>query len=264
MEKENIEILENQAVNAAINFNWQLAIDLNKKIIKLDKKNLAALLRLGFAFIQLQKFDEALKYYQKALKIQPNNNVAKENLERIKVLQSKTSKKSKKSAIYLDPNLFLEVSGKTKSVALVNLGQKNILAQQTVGQEAFLKFKKRKVEVRTKENEYIGSLPDDLSRRLLVFLKAKSKYRVFIKESSLSRVTVFIREEKKGKKVQQYLSFPQNIQSQIEEMQAEKESDEEAEVEVGVDLEKLAETLTTEEKDYLPYQPNTEEEENEE
>ncbi|OGK25388.1 hypothetical protein A3A46_00070 [Candidatus Roizmanbacteria bacterium RIFCSPLOWO2_01_FULL_37_13] len=264
MENENIEQLENQAVDAAINFNWKLAIDANKRIIKLDKKNLAAQLRLGFTYIQLQKFDEAKKFYRKALKIQPNSNVAKINLERLKVLQSKTSKKSKKTQIYLDPNIFLEISGKTKSVSLVNLGQKNILAALTVGQEIFLKFKKRKVEVRTRENEYVGGLPDDLSRRLLVFLKAKSKYRVFVKEASLSRVTVFIHEEKKGKKVQQYLSFPQNIQSKIAEMQAEKEGDEDSEEETGVDLEKLAESLTSEEKEYLPYKPESDEEESEE
>jgi len=259
-----IEQLENQAVNAAVNFDWKSAIDINKRLVKLDKKNLAAFLRLGFASLQLQKFSEAIKYYRKALKIQPNNNVAKENLERIKVLRLKTPKKNKKSIIYLDPNLFLEIPGKTKSVSLVNLGQKNLLALISVGQEAFLKIKKRKVEVRSKDNEYIGSLPDDLSRRLLVFLKAKSKYRVYIKDANLSRITVFICEEKKGQKVQQYLSFPQNIQSQIEEMQAEKESDEESEEIAAVDLEKLAESLASEEKDYLPYQPESEEEESEE
>ena len=259
-----IEQLENQAVNEAVNFDWKSAIDINKRLVKLDKKNLAAFLRLGFASLQLQKFSEAIKYYRKALKIQPNNNVAKENLERIKVLRLKTPKKNKKSIIYLDPNLFLEIPGKTKSVSLVNLGQKNLLALISVGQEAFLKIKKRKVEVRSKDNEYIGSLPDDLSRRLLVFLKAKSKYRVYIKDANLSRITVFICEEKKGQKVQQYLSFPQNIQSQIEEMQAEKESDEESEEIAAVDLEKLAESLASEEKDYLPYQPESEEEESEE
>src|SRR3989338_4688346 len=261
---ENIEKLENQAIDAAVNFKWQEAIDLNEKIIKLDKKNLPAFLRLGFATSQNQKFTDAIKYYKKALKIQPSNNIAKENIERLKVLQNKNTKKSKKSPMYLDPNLFLESTGKTKSVALVNIGQKNILAQLIVGQEVDLKIKKRKVEIRTKENEYIGTLPDDLSRRLLVFLKAKSKYSVFIKEAGLSKVIVFIREEIKGKKVQQYLSFPQNIQSQIGEMQNEKEGEAESEVEAEVDLEKLAESLATEEKEYLPFHPETNEDENEE
>lgn len=260
---ENIEQLENQAVNAAVNFNWTLAINLNEKIIKLDKKNLAAYLRSGFASSQSQKFAKAIKYYRRALQLQPNNNIAKENIERLKILQSKTTKKSGKKSFSLNPNLFLETPGTTKNVALVNIGQKNILAQLSTGQEVELKIKKRKVEIRTKDNEYIGSLPDDLSRRLLVFLKAKSKYAVFIKEANLNKVIVFIREEKKAKKVQQYLSFPQNIQSQIGEMQAEKESEDDTEIEPEVDLEKLADSLTTEEKEYLPFQPETNEEENE-
>ncbi|OGK13078.1 hypothetical protein A3C98_03135 [Candidatus Roizmanbacteria bacterium RIFCSPHIGHO2_02_FULL_37_15] len=261
---ENVEQLEEQAVDAAMHFSWQFAIEINKKILKLDKKNLAANLRLGFSYIQLQKLDDAKKYYRKALKIQPNSSVANVNLERIKVLQLKSSKKNKNPQIYLDPNLFLEISGKTKSVTLVNLGQKNTLAALSVGQEIFLKIKKRKVEVRTSENEYVGSLPDDLSRRLLVFLKAKSKYRVFVKDASLGRITVFIREEKKGKKVQHYLSFPQNIQSKMEDMTYEKEGSEDTEEETVLDLEKLAETLTSEEKEYLPYKPEEDEEESEE
>lgn len=258
---EDLQMLERDAVDAAINFDWDVAVKLNKKIIGIDKNNLAAHLRLGFVYLQTQKFTDAKKYYKKALKIQTNNNVAKENLERIKVLETKSSKKRTNSVIYLNPSLFLEVPGKTKSVVVVNLGQKNILAQLSVGQQVFLVAKKRKVEVRTKEKEYIGCLPDDLSRRLLVFLKAKSIYSVFIKEANLSRVTVFIKEEKKGRKVQQYLSFPHNIQDKITETNTEKDADDEGE-EAEVDLEKLAETLTTEDnKDYLPYRPDKEEEE---
>ena len=78
------------------------------------------------------------------------------------------------------------------------------------------------------------------------------------------RITVFIREEKKGKKVQQYLSFPQNIQSKMEDITYEKEGSEDTEEETVLDLEKLAETLTSEEKEYLPYKPEEDEEESEE
>src|SRR3989344_4606421 len=150
---ENLEQLENQAVDAAINFNWNSAIELNQKIIKLDKKNLAAFLRLGFAYTQKQSFTEASKHYRKVLKIQPNNNIALENIERINVLKTRVSKKKKTQAVYLDPNLFLESPGKTKSVSLVNLGQKNILANLYVRQELFLRFKTRKVELRTRDKE---------------------------------------------------------------------------------------------------------------
>lgn len=260
---DNLEILERQAVDAAVQFDWESAVNINKKIISQSHNNLPSHLRLGFAYLQMRKFNESRKYYHKALKLQPNNNVARENLDRIKVLQMKSAKKNKHAAISLDPNLFLEASGKTKSVTLVNLGQKNILAQLTVGEETVLKVKKRKVEVRTKENEYVGSLPDDLSRRLLVFLKAKSKYLVYIKEANLTKVNVFIREDKKGNKVRNYLSFPQNIQAHIHEMQSEKEGPEDSEEINDNDLDRLAENLASEEKDYLPYRNENEEEESE-
>lgn len=259
-----IELLEQNAIDAAVHSDWEIAICLNKKILQIDKKNLSAVLRLGFASLQTSKLLEAKKYYQKALKLQAGNTVAKENLERIKILQIKGSSKGKKTAVYLDPNLFLEVSGKTKSIGLVNVGQKNVLAQLTTGQEVFLKPKKRKVEVRDKNNDYIGSLPDDISKRLMLFLNAGSTYNVFIKEGSLNKVVVFVREEKKGKKVSHYLSFPQNSQSNIAAIASDKETDEEGEDLAENELDRLAQALTNEEKEYLPYQHGQDENDDEE
>lgn len=257
---ESIEILEQNAVDAAINFYWEDAIDLNLKILKQDKKNLPAILRLAFAYLQLGKLPQAKKYYQKALKLQPTNTVVKNNLEKIKVLQAKGTKKSKKNNITFNPELFLEISGKTKSITLVNIGQKNILAQLSIGQEVLLKPKKRRVEIRTKDDEYIGRLPDDLSKRLMFFIKAKSVYLVYIKEASLNHVVVFIKEESKGKKIARHLSFPANSQAGVKNMENESEEptaneeDSEEDVTTELDVEKLAENLTTEDRELVNYQ----------
>ncbi|MFN4212891.1 MAG: tetratricopeptide repeat protein [Microgenomates group bacterium] len=194
---EDINILEQKAIDAAINTSWKEAVVLNRKIIRLDKKNIDAYLRLGFAYLQLKNFDEAKKCYQKILKFQPSNQTAIENLERIKIL---AGKKLAKKSITLNPDLFLEVPGKTKSITLVNPGQKNILAQLTVGQQVFLRQKKRRLEIRTDEKQYIGCLPDDLSRRLSVLIKAGSEFSAHIKEAGLKKVVVFLREVKRGKK----------------------------------------------------------------
>jgi len=176
-----IEILEQKAIDAAINSAWEHAIIHNESILKTDKKNIDALLRLGFAFIQVEKMDQAKIYYKRALRLQPSNRVAKENLERISILETKKGNGDMGKNISLDPSLFLEIPGKTKSVILVNPGQKNILAQLMVGQEVFLKSKKRRIEARTKGNEYVGSLPDDVSKRLIIFLKAGSEFSAHIK-----------------------------------------------------------------------------------
>lgn len=262
----DLEIIEQRAVDAAINQKWREAIALNKKIITTDKKNLRSYLRLGFAYIQTGHLEDAKKSYKKALKLQPSSQLAQDNLERIKILASRGNKKKIKKELKLDPNLFLDLPGKTKSVALVKLGQKNILAQLIIGQEAYLKPKKRKIEIRTKSGEYIGSLPDDLSRTLFIFIKGGNLYSAFIKEVSLSRVVVFIKEDKKSKRFIKYASFPKNIQGDIAKLSSEEdlpEAPEDDEDIVKSELENLAENLTThDDKEYLPYPNEVEDEDN--
>lgn len=263
---DDLQRLEQQAINTAIQTKWEEAIDLNKKILKLDKKNNDAHLRLAFALLQANKIALAKKYYKAALKLQPGNRSITENLERIKILELKKNKSPKDKSVNLDPNLFLETPGKTRSIVLVNPGQKNILAQLTIGQKVVLIPKKRKIEVRTQNKEFVGSLPDDISKRLSIFIKAGSEFSVYIKEANLNRVVVFVREERKGKKVMKYTSFPTNIQSKLTEMSKEDESGgNEEDLEASeIDLEKLAEVLATEEKEYLPYDHEDQEEEPEE
>ncbi len=227
----NIDLLEQQAIDSAINAEWEKAIELNLQILKADSENIDAHLRLGYSFLQTNNLKEAQKQYKKALKIQPKNNIAIEHLEKIEVLDSKKKAKSS-TAVKYDPNLFLEIPGKTKTVQLVNLGKKEDLAGRSIGEEMMLKEKKRRLEVRTLDNEYIGTLPDDISKRLLYFIKEHSEYKIYIKEIDLTEVIVFIREIEKGKKVKQYPSFPSNphvMLTDINQLEEEEEEEEGAE-----------------------------------
>jgi len=249
-------ILKEKAIELALKEKWPEAITINKKIIEKEPDDLETYLRLGFALWQIGDLNAAKKAYYKALKIQPGNQIATNNLERIKILKEKHSLilTTKKQKILLDPNLFLNIPGKTRTISLVNLGQINTLAKLKVGQEVYLKIKKRRVEVRNEENEYIGALPDDLSKRLILFMNAKSQYRTFIKEVSKKNVEVFIKEEKRGKKVRRYHSFPKNLQADLKMLTGNEEvpeTDEEGDKEEGpLDLEELAEEV--EEKEYYP------------
>ena len=204
----DIELLEQQAIDAAINIQWKQAIELNNKIIKLEAKNESAYLRLGFVYLQLRDIVKAKKFYSKALRLQPRNSVALQNLERVKVLENEKVQKTGGDQIAFDPGLFMDAAGKTKTVALANLGQKNVLAGLTIGQPIHLKVKKHRVEARTQSDDYIGTLPDDLSKRLIYFFKAKSTYLTYVKESTLTRVIVFIKEEKKEKQSIIRFHFP--------------------------------------------------------
>ena len=261
---DKIAALEKQAIDAAIASNWEKAVKLNQEILKSDKKNIDAILRLGFANIQAGKIRTAKKHYKKALAIQPGNLSIQESLERIKILESKRVNRLKN--VNLNPYLFLDSPGKTKTVTLVNCGQKAVLARLTIGQELTLMVKKRRVEVRTVDEDYVGCLPDDISKRLTIFIKAGSIFLAYVKESNLKHTVVFLKEEKKGKKVTKYVSFPVNLQSNMQNLTSGKdETGETGEEEIitDSDLEQLAESLS-EEKDYLGFETEDKEEEPEE
>ncbi len=227
----NIKFLEEQAIDAAVNAKWQDAVTLNEQIIAENGEQIDAYLRLGFAFLQLNKLKEAIKAYKKALQVQPKNIIAIEHLEKIHILTSKKKQKTIHTTKF-DPDLFLEIPGKTRTVRLTNLGQKEDLAGRNIGEEVILKEKKRRLEVRSLDNEYIGTLPDDISKRLTYFIQEKSDYKTYIKEFGLSEVVVFIKEISKGGKVRQYPSFPSNphvMLTDIQHLEDTEEGDEESE-----------------------------------
>ncbi|MGB9883629.1 MAG: tetratricopeptide repeat protein [Microgenomates group bacterium] len=262
----NIEELEQSAIDAAIATNWEKAIEINEKIIKLDNKNIDAYLRLGFAYLQKGNLKKAKKAYLQVKKLQTNNVLANEQLEKIKVLETKkTSIKPVKTN--LDPYTFADVPGKTKTVSLVNCGQKTTLANLFIGQKVNLIPKKKRIEVRTDDKEYIGCLPDDLSKKLNIFIKAGSIFDCYIKEADLKNVTVFIKEIKKGKKVLRYTTFPTNTQNNLKQIIDEENNEtEESEEITDYDLDQLAELLTNneEKEDYISFPTNKNDEEMEE
>lgn len=210
---EEINALETQAIDAAIQARWSAAIELNTKILELDKQNIQAILRIAFSYLQTGIYDESKKYYHKVLRLQSKNSVAHQYLEKIEILEQ--GKKRPQTKVAVDPHLFIESFGKTKMVTLTNLGQKQVLASLSIGQQIALRIKKRHIEIRTQDDEYVGTLADDISKRLILFIKAKSTYTAYIKEVSLTKVIIFIREEKKGKPVSHHISFPVNLQKNI-------------------------------------------------
>ena len=83
---EEIELLETQAIDAAIQANWAQAIKLNTHILELDRKNTQALLRLAFSYLQMGEYEDSKKQYHKALRLQPKNGVAHQYLEKIETV----------------------------------------------------------------------------------------------------------------------------------------------------------------------------------
>lgn len=203
--------LAQKAISAALKQNWKEAEILNKEVLQNTPDDIEALNRLGRAYIELRKPSLAKKTFDQVLKKDLYNQIALKNL---RLLAAKKILPNDNQGS-LDPNLFLEEPGKTKTTSLVELAGKETLLSVTVGDEVKLTPRKRMITVITQNGVYLGKLADDLSLRLTSFIKGGNQYQAFIKSTSLTDIKIFIKEVFRAKKFAEQPSFsPQGISYQ--------------------------------------------------
>ncbi len=195
--------LKNQAIQTALEGNWQEAITLNKSLIHENPEDVDALNRLALAYTIIGKLKEAKSAYQKVIVFDPLNPIALRNLKRLKDKGLNLS--GGNLGIFIN-NKFLEEPGKTKVVELVNIAQPNIVEALRTGQSLNLGIKRLKIFALEGE-QYIGVLPDDISKRLIKFIKNGCKYEAYVKSANQHKVTIFIKEIKKTTRYKDQPSF---------------------------------------------------------
>lgn len=203
--------LENLAIQAAIKGAWSRAVDFNRQILKDNPKDTAALNRLARAYWELGKLDLSQKTYKKVLNIDPYNSIASKSLNRL----TKKRKKSKQTKIAFLSNLFLEEPGKTKTIRLIRLASADVLSELSSGQPLKLEPKKRAISVTTEDRIYLGTIPDDLSLRLIKMIKGGNRYQVLVKAIDQQHLEIFIREIFRSKKFHNLPSFSPSGKSYI-------------------------------------------------
>lgn len=205
---ENTALLEQQAIKAAMRGVWDQAIELNQKILKLEPKNTAALNRLARAFWEKGNLALAKKTYRQVLLIDRYNIIASKNLKRLadqeKILPKKGERKKTVEGV-----VFLEEPGKTKVVKLIRLASPKVLSELDSGDEVLLVPKKHTISITGTDGIHLGAIPDDLSHRLLRFIKGGNQYQVFVKAVDRQNLEIFIREIKRAPKFHNLSSFTQ-------------------------------------------------------
>src|SRR5215471_14273411 len=78
--------LTEKAIKLALDSNWEDAIEANQRLLALQPRDLSTLNRLGKALSELGRYGEAKQAYADALEIDPTNNIARKNLERLSQL----------------------------------------------------------------------------------------------------------------------------------------------------------------------------------
>jgi tetratricopeptide (TPR) repeat protein len=195
--------IKNQAIKMALSGDWSSAIELNKTLLEENPKDIESLNRLALAFTITGKLDDAQKMYDKVFEIDPLNPIALKNSRRLK---DKSGLPENTNDFQINSN-FLEETGKTKIIELVNLAQSSVIQTLRVGQCVGLSIKRSKIFVIEGEKQYIGVLPDDIGGRLIKFIKSGNKYDACVKSTTGNKVFVFIKETKRASKFKNHPSF---------------------------------------------------------
>lgn len=197
-----------KAVSSALNGSWEEAVKLNKQILEENPKDVDAINRTARAYSELGKIEDAKKYAEKALKIDPFNRIAIKSIKKWKSLKSTNELPKTNGNGHTLPNIFLEEPGKTTICSLLFPGETKVIATLDCGDEVFMSPTNHRVNINNSEGKYVGRLADDLSARIRKFLKTGNEYRVFVKSLDDTNVKVFIKEIKRSLELQDLPSFP--------------------------------------------------------
>jgi len=231
-----------KAVDLSLSGKFEEASTILKDLIKKSPEDTDALLQLAHCNMQCGCLQEARTLYKQVQKIEPNNVLAQKKLIVITSLLQKKLQKGKRNSGRIIPITYLiEEPGKAKIVRLSTIGKTEDLSRLNIGEEVFLNTRKRKIEVRDADNNFVGYLPDDISKRLTELMNGGCKYEAFIFVVDKNECKIFIREIEKSRAFASKSSFP------LETSLLHEEEEEEEEEEDSLDLDSEDTIIHTEE-----------------
>ncbi|HEX8733072.1 MAG TPA: tetratricopeptide repeat protein [Ktedonobacterales bacterium] len=185
--------LTDQAIALALESKWEEAVAINRQLQGIFPRDLSTLNRLGKALSELGQYDEARQAYSEALELDPTNNIARKNLDRLATLGDGASTR-RASHERMDPSLFIEETGKTGFTELVDLAPKSRLAHLAAGDQVYFERDGSVLWALNGEQERIGRIEPRLASRLITFMEGGNQYAAGISELRNHVVRIIIRE----------------------------------------------------------------------
>jgi len=168
----------NEAIALAMQSQWDEAIAVNKSIIEIFPDDADAYNRLGKALTQLGRYAEARDAYSHALEIEPNNGIAKKNIDRLAHLRE--AEAEPRNGRQVSSHLFIEETGKADVADLYRLAPRKVLVKIAAGDPVHLEAKGQSLTVESVDGEYIGEVEPRLGLRLIKLVQGGNRYTAAI------------------------------------------------------------------------------------
>ena len=194
------------AIALAMQGRWREAVAANEDIIASFSGDVDAYNRLGRAHIELGEYALAKEAYARTIELDPYNIIAQKNLHRLSYLGEGAGEEDDSDRV--EPQHFIEETGKTGVVALHRLAPLAVLAKMGAGDKVYLKVDGPGLNVENGRGENVGQVKPKHGQRLIKLMGGGNRYSAAIVSVSEERVMVIIREIYQDPSQAGQLSFP--------------------------------------------------------
>ena len=199
------------AVKAALDGKWQEAADLNYQAVDLAPHDPGSFNRLATALIELGKYGDAREAAETALKLKPDNKIARKHVDRLSKLDGEVARTSVASGSRAALR-FITDSAKATVSELVNPASSRVLATVAPGQELLMQDDGIRANMFTKAGEQIGTLEVHMAQRLRKLMEKENRYEFSVAKLSETAIAVLIAETYCAPGMSSTVSFPPSLQ----------------------------------------------------
>jgi tetratricopeptide (TPR) repeat protein len=204
-----------RAVELSTSNRWEEAIATNEQLLQLGEDT-ECYNRIGKAYLELGRFEEAQEAYNNTLQLNPSNVIARKNLARLKDLAHMDDRGLRKEQrTYADPQLFIIETGKTALTTLTNVPGREIGLRLVSGEQVELQYDDNSVSVIDSEGRTIGQFEPLLAQRLIEMHNTGSRYAAAIANLDGNQIKVLIREIFQSPDQRHIVSFPGKLGGDI-------------------------------------------------
>ncbi|GAB4196897.1 MAG: tetratricopeptide repeat protein [Roseiflexaceae bacterium] len=201
--------LQDQAISLAVTNHWAEAADVNRQIIGLGEDS-EAYNRLGKAYMELGRLQDAREAFQTSLRLMPSNSIARRNVDRLEVLLGREagSLPSRAGRELVDLRLFITEIGKTAISSVVDVRRGPAVDVLTTGERVDLRVDGRNVYVYDTDGNLLGRLEPKLAQRLSELITGGNQYIAAVVQANSHQVRILIREHFQHPSQRNRISFP--------------------------------------------------------
>ena len=210
--------LGTEAVNLAVQGEWQRATEVNKAILELFSDDVEAMNRLVKALIELGSYVDAGAVLDRVCEVAPYNNIAKKNRARLEQLAATpgSSKQAKKTVGARQQ--FIEETGKSGTTILRNTSGKKSVLHVAPSDQIVLTPENNTLTARTLDGQLLGQVEPKMGKRLARLIDGGNKYTAAVVAVNEQVVSIMIRETFKDRSLQNVCSFPSKVNVNNEDL----------------------------------------------